>query len=123
MSVRCSLPVRNTRSKRPRYTEPEIIDDPTSDSEEEDTIDYEIEAIIGWRRSDGLYLVKWKGYPHTRNCWMHSDQLPNAIKLITAFHLEAAYPSNPMVQALLRNVSTLNSVIADTTAQAAAEAA
>ena len=54
---------------------------------------------------------------------MHSNQLPNAAELIAAFHLEAAYPSNPMVQALLQNASTLlNNVIADTTAQAAAEA-
>jgi hypothetical protein len=92
------------RSKRlaskiqPRYNlEIEEIDEEMEEaSEGEDNIEWEVEEIVQYREQipdrapipaqKHYYLVKWAGYPHSRNTWEHWSDLSNARNAIHDFH-------------------------------------
>ena len=102
MSSKHQLPERQCRTeKKPRYTTPEY--NLKEEEHKEDETEWEIEKIIGWRREENLYLVKWLNYPHSCDCWMHSDNLQNAMGVIAEYHAEAAYPSHNFIRQMLRS--------------------
>ena len=49
--------------------------------------EYEVEAIVGHRpQGQGhQYLMKWKGYPSSKNSWEPTGNLENASKILEAY--------------------------------------
>ena len=70
-------------------------------AEEETNREYEAEAILDFKRVSGkpyYYLVKWKGYPTSKNTWEPIDHLRNCFGLIEQFRIcgkakERQYPN------------------------------
>jgi hypothetical protein len=62
---------------------------------------YELETVLQSKISSNkkgiLYLIKWKGYPNSKNSWLTASQMKHAHLLVQQFHSQnpsAPSPSN-----------------------------
>ena len=49
--------------------------------------EYEVECIVRHRQKGNRcqYLVRWKGYDASEDCWLHTDKLTNAPDVLSAY--------------------------------------
>ena len=77
----------NAYGPQPTQPSPELID-----GEEE----YEVEIIINdrynWSKWKKQYLVKWLGYPASKNSWVNEQDL-HSDELLADYRLSKAWPS------------------------------
>jgi hypothetical protein len=81
-------PYTETKEHGPNYARPppEIV--------EGEEGHYEIELILASRptrnQKSTQYLVKWKGYPDSKNSWIHAKELTHAQELLKAWDAHKA---------------------------------
>ena len=86
-------PYKETPAHGPNFTRPppEIIQG------EDDH--YEVEAVLQSKVSPNkkgiLYLIKWKGYPHSENSWLPASQMNHACLLVQQFHTKNPQAPKP----------------------------
>ena len=49
--------------------------------------EYEVDRILAHRvrRSGNYYLVRWKGYDSSEDCWLAESELSNAPEVLSAY--------------------------------------
>ncbi len=110
-------PYKETTAHRPNFTRPP----PDIIKGEDDH--YEVEDILQSRPSPNKkgiqYLIKWKGYPSSKNSWLPASQMHHAKALVQQFHSQnprALKPSNlrllmaqqPLKEGILSQSDNLN---------------
>jgi len=86
-------PYKETTAHRPNFTRP-----PPDIIEGEDD-HYEVEDILQSRPSPNKkgiqYLIKWKGYPSSKNSWLPASQMHHAKTLVQQFHSQNPHTPKP----------------------------
>ena len=86
-------PYKETPAHGPNFTRPppEII--------QGEPDHYEVEAVLQSKISPNkkgiLYLIKWKGYPHSENSWLPASQMNHARLLVQQFHTKNPWAPKP----------------------------